>query len=58
MSNCLTCKYRNTKINNLVGCSKYKKIITNPRETKPCYENFVFTDLFSSMFDKKVFNNG
>ena len=52
MSNCLSCKYRNSTINNLVGCDKKKKIITNPYETKSCYESFKFTDIFNGLFNK------
>lgn len=37
MGNCQMCKHKQY-MGNLVGCSKYRKIIVNPYEQQTCYE--------------------
>ena len=48
---CDNCKYRSTLINNLVGCTKKKKIIINDYlDDKLCYSKTVTADEFLSLF--------
>lgn len=51
MRNCMNCKFRQTMINNMVGCSYYKKIITNPYEQKACNQNSTL-EMFNKIFNK------
>lgn len=52
MKNCMNCKYKQTMMNNLVGCKHYKKIVTNPYEIKSCCQKTNIQQLFN------IFNKG
>ena len=50
---CDNCQYRSTLINNLVGCTKKKKIIINKGDYDNCedyQQNLVSLDAFKTIF--------